>query len=42
MLRLRHATAVVLFTGFQCLAASGLIAGTADDQVQEAIWPTKA
>lgn len=42
MLRLRHATAVVLFTGLQCLAASGLIAGTADDQLQEAIWPTKA
>ncbi|MEH2503656.1 CubicO group peptidase (beta-lactamase class C family) [Bradyrhizobium sp. AZCC 1578] len=42
MLRLRHATAVVFFTGFQCLVASGLIAGTADNQVQEAVWPTKA
>jgi len=42
MLRLRYATAVVFFTGLQCLAASSLIAGTADNQVQEAVWPTKA
>ena len=42
MLRLRHATAVVLFTGLQCLAASSLMAGTADNQVQQTVWPTKA
>ena len=42
MLRLRYATAVVLFTGLQCLTTSGLIAGPADNQVQQAIWPTKA
>ena len=40
MLRLRHATAVVLFTTLQCLV-SGLMAGAANAQAQEAVWPTR-
>jgi len=40
MLRLRHATAVVFFTTLQCFAP-GLMAVTANAQVQEAAWPTK-
>jgi len=40
MLRLRPATAVVLVTALQCLA-SGLLS-TADAQVLETVWPTKA
>ena len=44
MPRLYHATAtaVVLFTGLQCFVAAGLIAGTAENQVPAAVWPTKA